>query len=414
MAYRVFRRRRKNGPRCESWKFKHEFFVEVAKFFLQSMSQKNQDEILKLRPTLTIKVPYPKRKITAVVEVLPSPQELGIEKDLQKLVSQFVHKIEEKENDPEPPEALEDLDNNITTDELVDKLISEGVSSPGAKPLNAEWLIPKNGLDESKVIYYLHGGAYILCSPGTHRSLTWKLAEFTKSALFAIDYRLAPEYSFPCPLEDALHGYLYLINNKGYKPENITIAGDSAGGGLTLAFGLYLRDNGYPQPGCLYLISPWVDLNCSGESWTRNFDYDYLLNPSGLGHLNPAVMYGRSFVKSPYVSPLFCDDFSNLPKVIIQIGSIEMLHDDVTKIWDKMSPFFKIEAEIEGKDVSDVASSNNSNKPLKDKEPAVKILGNDKLRLEIYKDMPHVFQMFSFFKPADEALKAAATFIKTE
>ena len=111
---------------------------------------------------------------------------------------------------------------------------------------------------QSRVILFLHGGAYYMFSPATHRTLTIPLSKQTESRVFAVDYRLAPETRFPGQLHDAVLAYLRLVEDLNIPPGNIVVCGDSAGGGLALALLLYLRDNSYPLPSACILMSPWV------------------------------------------------------------------------------------------------------------------------------------------------------------
>lgn len=136
---------------------------------------------------------------------------------------------------------------------------------------------PKPQKRKERVVLYLHGGAYYLSSPATHRLITIPLSKALDARLFgtfcfitahidstklsvtiALDYRLAPETRFPGPLHDAVSAYFRMTDDLLIPAENIIVAGDSAGGGLTLALMMYLRDNGYPLPGAAILMSPWV------------------------------------------------------------------------------------------------------------------------------------------------------------
>lgn len=111
---------------------------------------------------------------------------------------------------------------------------------------------------QSRVILFLHGGAYYMFSPATHRTLTIPLSRHTEARVFAVDYRLAPETRFPGQLHDAVLAYLRLIEDLNIPPGNIVVCGDSAGGGLALSLLLYLRDNDYPLPSACILMSPWI------------------------------------------------------------------------------------------------------------------------------------------------------------
>ncbi|KZT62653.1 hypothetical protein CALCODRAFT_505425 [Calocera cornea HHB12733] len=187
---------------------------------------------------------------------------------------------------------------------------------------------------KGRVILYLHGGAYYVFNASTHRPITVPLSQACGARVFAINYRLAPETRFPGPLHDAVSAYLRLVEDMRIPPSEILLAGDSAGGGLTLALAMYLRDNGYPLPAGLILMSPWVDLTMSSDSWDSNAAYDIVPVPEPTSHLNPVINYlgpgpdgiGR-WLTHPYASPLF-GDLSRLPPMLVQCGEAEVLRDE--------------------------------------------------------------------------------------
>ncbi|CAG8580195.1 10818_t:CDS:2, partial [Paraglomus occultum] len=155
------------------------------------------------------------------------------------------------------------------------------------KPLKAEWIEEKKrkqSCDVDRVILYVHGGAYCVGSPAQSRFLVNKVVRAAGARAFSVDYRLAPQSPFPAAVIDALAAYLYLIQppaNSGLtpiNPSNIVIMGDSAGGGLSLAVMLILRDAGLPQPAACVCWSPWVDLYHSLPSVLENSATDYLPN----------------------------------------------------------------------------------------------------------------------------------------
>ncbi|GAA96862.1 uncharacterized protein L969DRAFT_17759 [Mixia osmundae IAM 14324] len=251
--------------------------------------------------------------------------------------------------------------------------------SPSRSPTaNAE----KNShIGKDKVIFYLHGGAYFVMSPATHRFLTIALSKYTESRIFALDYRLAPECKFPGQLHDAVAGYFRLIYDLKIPPENIVLAGDSAGGGLTAALLLYLRDEGYPLPSGAILMSPWVDLTLSCASWDTNAPFDYLPRFKPDGHLNPVkCLLGdpdrmNKYVTHPYVSPLF-GDFTGLPPLLIQGGDAEVLRDEGTLLAHKAS------------------------------------MAGVQVQHELYEDCPHVHQAFLFLEASRAALQSCRRFIR--
>ena len=177
-------------------------------------------------------------------------------------------------------------------------------------------------------LLYFHGGAYIVGSPATHRNLTAHLAKRCGLRVASVDYRLAPEHPFPAATDDALAAYRGLLA-QGIAPNKILIGGDSAGGGLTLACALAIRDAGLPLPAGLICISPWADLTLSGESMTQQRDTEVILTPQVLA--DTAAQYlGKTSAQHPLASPLFAD-LSGLPPVLIQVTDAEVLYSDSTR-----------------------------------------------------------------------------------
>ncbi|KAJ3553417.1 hypothetical protein NM688_g3626 [Phlebia brevispora] len=232
---------------------------------------------------------------------------------------------------------------------------------------------------KERVILYLHGGAYYLSSPATHRLITIPLSKHLDARLFALDYRLAPETRFPGPLHDAVSAYFRLVDDLHISPENIILSGDSAGGGLALALMMYLRDNGYPLPGGGILMSPWVDLTMSCDSWDSNAKYDVVPMPQPGDHLNPVACYlgedMEKYLTHPYASPLF-GDLKGLPPLLVQGGDAEVLRDEITLLAHKAT------------------------------------LAGVKVRHELYEDAIHVFQTFPFLDQARQAFLSAREFVR--
>jgi monoterpene epsilon-lactone hydrolase len=200
-----------------------------------------------------------------------------------------------------------------------------------ANGVPSDWLEPDDAIP-GRAILYLHGGAYVIGSPTTHRGLAGRIAQVSLARLLLIDYRLAPENPFPAALNDALSSYHWLLD-KGYSPDHIAIGGDSAGGGLTLATALSLRDNHEKMPSALFLLSPWTDLTFSGESIQTRSARDPLL------HFDDDISLVNAFANGyplthPYISPLFADHHG-LPPTFIQVGTEEILYDDSTRLEEK-------------------------------------------------------------------------------
>lgn len=194
----------------------------------------------------------------------------------------------------------------------------------------AYWITPP-GADTSRVIFYLHGGAYILGSSETHLETVFRFAKAAGTRALSVDYRLAPEHAWPACREDAVAAYRWLLA-QDVAPSRIAIAGDSAGGGLTLSTLLALRDAGLPLPGCAAFLSPWVDFTGSGDSMKTNAEIDPLVDPRGLAMMVGAVLQGKDPAQS---SPLFAD-LHGLPPLFVQVGTAEVLLDDSRRLVDKV------------------------------------------------------------------------------
>jgi epsilon-lactone hydrolase len=192
----------------------------------------------------------------------------------------------------------------------------------------AEWSLV-SGSDSARVLMYLHGGGYCSGSIASHRGMVTEVGRAAKVRTLAVGYRLAPEHPFPAALDDALAAYRFLLDF-GIAPANIAIGGDSAGGGLTLATMIRLRDTGKPLPGCAWLISPWVDLTMSGASLADKAEVDPLIQKAYLEELAAAYLRGAD-PAGPLASPLNAD-LAGLPPLLIQVGSAETLLDDAVRI----------------------------------------------------------------------------------
>ncbi|MFN8237396.1 MAG: alpha/beta hydrolase [Chitinophagales bacterium] len=188
--------------------------------------------------------------------------------------------------------------------------------------LRAAQLQPENA--QQKVLLYLHGGAYVCGSIHTHKNLVGTLAKSAGIQALLIDYRLAPEYPYPAALEDAVKAYRYLLDS-GYRPEDIAVAGDSAGGGLSLALLMFLRDQRMPLPKCAVLICPWLDLTNSSETYQTN--KDVMLKKEDLDVAVSMYTTGKVDVTHPYVSPIN-GDFNALSDVLIHTGGRDALEGE--------------------------------------------------------------------------------------
>ena len=198
-------------------------------------------------------------------------------------------------------------------------------------PTPAEWIVPGQA-GAGKVLLYLHGGGYVMGGCETHRQLVSYIARAAGVRALLPEYRLAPEHPFPAGLEDSLQVYRELLAT-GFAPRDIVVAGDSAGGGMTMALLLSLRDAGEPLPAAACVLSPWLDLTGSGESMTSNAESDPWFEPQHLPLL--AEKYCRAEeMAQPLVSPVFAD-LAGLPSLYIQVCADELLLSDSTRIAEK-------------------------------------------------------------------------------
>lgn len=201
----------------------------------------------------------------------------------------------------------------------------------GSAQVPGEW-VRSSRSDGDRVVLYLHGGAFVLCSPRTHRGITSTISIAARAHVAVPQYRLAPEHAYPAAVEDAQTAYEHLLDS-GLAPERIAVAGDSAGGGLTMQLLLKLREEGRPLPACAVLLSPWVDLSGSGQSMTERADLDPWLD-GALMHLPAEAYAGDLPTDDPRVSPLFAD-LQGLPPMLVHVGTDEIIHDDATRLVDR-------------------------------------------------------------------------------
>ena len=233
------------------------------------------------------------------------------------------------------------------------------IRSTNQDGIAGEW-ITAPGIERGRVVLFFHGGAYAVGSVAHYRDFAWRLSAAARAAVFTVEYRLAPEHPFPAALEDATAAWNWLLN-RGFEAKNMVIGGDSAGGGLTLAALLALRDSGAVLPAAALCISPWTDLSASGESLSFNAGTDPFIVAEVLPIVARAYL-GETDPRNPLVSPLFGDP-TNLPPLAIHVGSTEVLLSDSTRFADK--------AQAAGVDVS----------------------------LKVWHAMPHIFHLCAFYLP---------------
>jgi len=195
----------------------------------------------------------------------------------------------------------------------------------------AEW-IATPGVVAERVICYLHGGGYVLGSINTHREMVSRLSRAAGARVLILDYRLAPENPFPAAVDDSLAAYRWLLS-VGVDPARLVIAGESAGGGLTVATLVALRDAGEPLPRAGICLSPWVDLECLGESMVTKAEIDPVATRDGTLMLAKAYL-GNTDPRTPLASPLYAD-LTGLPPLLIQVGTAECLFDDAARLADR-------------------------------------------------------------------------------
>jgi epsilon-lactone hydrolase len=198
--------------------------------------------------------------------------------------------------------------------------------------LRGEWVIPDAKYDESRVLLYLHGGGYVSCNAHTHRPITASLARQAGQRVLTVDYRLAPEFPFPTAVDDAARAYAWLLAT-GIKPENIAIAGDSAGGGLVLATMLRLKANQQPLPARAACLCPWVDMTGSGSY--RNVENCAMFRPEDSRAFSALYLNGAP-PDSPEASPIF-GDLTGFPPLLIHISTTELLFDEALRLHEKAS-----------------------------------------------------------------------------
>jgi acetyl esterase/lipase len=200
----------------------------------------------------------------------------------------------------------------------------------------AEWVYPR-GIETDRVVLYIPGGAFVMRTPRVHRALAGRIAKAAHARALVVFYRLAPEYPFPCGLDDCIAAYEGLLAD-GIPSSRIVVGGDSAGGNLTLALLCALRDRGCALPAAGFAISPVTDLRDHMRgSRTANQQADPILSTLHRNRMNVHELYvgrDRKLLEHPNVSPVLAD-FSGLPPMMFQVGSSEILLDDSRLAVDK-------------------------------------------------------------------------------
>jgi acetyl esterase/lipase len=233
----------------------------------------------------------------------------------------------------------------------------------------ASWVTVK-GRQRDGVVLYLHGGAFIAETPMFHGALLGRICRESRCRGLMPSYRLAPEHRYPAALDDCMAAYRWLLA-QGHEPGRIVVAGDSAGGNLTLALLLRLRDEGLPLPAGAVALSPVTDLTYSGESVQRNDGVDDMFSADSMDGLVPVYLADRDLRTHPHVSPVF-GDFAGLPPLLVIVGSTELLLDDSVRVAQRW--------------------------------PQATLL--------VWDGMPHVFVGFDFLPEAREAVQRIGRFVR--
>jgi monoterpene epsilon-lactone hydrolase len=187
--------------------------------------------------------------------------------------------------------------------------------------LPALWAVP-HGSAEDRVILSIHGGGGVSGSIYTHRKLFAHLAKAAGVRALLTDYRGSPEHSHPAPLEDTTTAYRWLLD-EGIDAKRIALAGDSSGGGLSITTMLRTRELGLPTAAALMLMSPWVDMAVSSDTFETNRESDVFFFKEVVQGL-AAMFLGGADPKDPLASPLYAD-LAGLPPMYIQVGGDETL-----------------------------------------------------------------------------------------
>jgi monoterpene epsilon-lactone hydrolase len=236
-----------------------------------------------------------------------------------------------------------------------------------------EWSIAP-GSDDTRLLLYFHGGGYCSGSIASHRRLVTEAGRAAGTRTLAVGYRLAPEHPHPAALEDALAAWRW-VRRQGVAPEHIALAGDSAGGGLSIVLASRLRAMG-ERPGCLWLLSPWTDLTMSGETMAAKDAADPLIHKGYLEELAEAYVPAGMDRRHPDVSPLHADS-RGLPPTLVQVGSEETLLADSTRF---------------------VSAAGAARVPV---------------TLEVWSDMIHAWPMWNAgLEPGRQALSRAGDFVR--
>ena len=212
------------------------------------------------------------------------------------------------------------------------------ITAVDANGVPGEW-ITVAGSDPNRRLLYVHGGGYVIGSAATHRRLCEDIAAASGCSILNLDYRLAPEHPFPAAVDDAVAGLRFMQENGPDGPgaaESAFVAGDSAGGGLTLATLLAARERGVAMPNAAIGISAWTDMAVTGESITTRADADPLITDAAMIKQMAAAYVGGGDAEDPLASPVYAD-YAGLPPLLLQVGDAEVLLDDTRRVAERAS-----------------------------------------------------------------------------
>jgi epsilon-lactone hydrolase len=251
------------------------------------------------------------------------------------------------------------------------------VTPVDAGGIPAEWVVADAAAPDRRLLY-LHGGGYVICSPATHRDLAGRISKAAGVAVLVLDYRLAPEHPYPAAVDDATAALRWMHDHgpTGPAPARATfVAGDSAGGGLTLATLLATRDAGGRMPNAAVTISAWTDLAATGASLRTRADVDPMVTAAVLSRMVKEYLQGGD-PQQPLASPLYAD-LRGLPPLLMQVGDAEVLLDDTSRVADKA------------------------------------IAAGVAVTVEVYPEMMHIFQLFAPVLPeGQQAIDRIGAFLK--
>ncbi|MFX1344229.1 MAG: alpha/beta hydrolase [Promethearchaeota archaeon] len=292
-----------------------------------------------------------------------------VSKQMENLIN-FIRQSRGDQVEPSVEEMRESFEQIASMVKVPKDAKCEPINAGGVP---AEWIsVPESIKD--RVLLYFHGGGYVAGSINSHREYCVRLARASKTRVLLVGYRLAPEHPFPAALEDAVKAYQWLISSEEILPKNLVIAGESAGGGLTVATLLKLRDDNVELPIAGVSLSPFMDMAVTGDSLKTKAEIDPLATQEML-EFDAKLYLGGEDSRNPLASPLYAD-LKGLPPLYIQVGSAEILLDDSIRFVD-----------------------------------AAKAAGVD-VKFEIWDDMIHMFQMFATMAPeGQDAINKIGEFV---